>query len=158
MKHYTLLLCPTEEGREIYKNFPEIFSNLNAGVDLYCVEDYEYDNSKGPLVHLLDLGVRAILYDVQNNEQVHFTLEPRSSIFKSGYMMANGRGIIDRSYRGTLKAPILPQIPGAPQKIEKGQRLFQILAPDLGWIHRVQIVDSLDTTARGESGFGSSGK
>jgi deoxyuridine 5'-triphosphate nucleotidohydrolase len=157
MKQYTLLLCPTEEGKEIYKNFPEIFNNLNAGVDLFAVEDYQYDSSK-PLVHLLDLGVRAVMYDVQNGEQVHFTLEPRSSIFKSGYMMANSRGIIDRSYRGTLKAPIIPQVPGAPQKIEARQRLFQILAPDLGWIHRVQVVDSLDETSRGEGGFGSTGR
>jgi dUTP pyrophosphatase len=72
--------------------------------------------------------------------------------------MANSRGIIDRSYRGTLKAPILPQVPSDPKTIEAGQRLFQILAPDLGWISNVQIVDILDVTSRGEGGFGSTGR
>jgi dUTPase len=159
MKQYTLLLCPTEEGKKLYENFPEIFGNLNAGVDLFAVEDYQYDPAVGSFVHLLDLGVKAVMYDLQNNEQVHFSLEPRSSIYKSGYLMANSRGIIDRSYRGPIKAPIIPQLMGVKgPKIEKGQRLFQIIAPDMGWIHRVQVVDSLDTTVRGEGGFGSTGK
>jgi dUTPase len=42
--------------------------------------------------------------------------------------------------------------------IEKGQRLFQIVAPDMGWIKEVRIVEHLSTTARGEGGFGSTGK
>jgi dUTP pyrophosphatase len=161
MKSYTLLLCPTETGREFYRNFPEIYSNANAGIDLFAVEDYKYHaEGEGSLYHLLDLGVRAVMVDNQTGEQVHYTLEPRSSIFKSGFMMANSRGIIDRSYRGPLKAPIVPQDPSGrvPARVEAGQRLFQVLAPDLGWIHRVQIVDTLDATARGEGGFGSTGR
>jgi len=159
MKQYTLLLCPTEEGKDLYTNFPEIFNNLNAGVDLFVANNYQYDPTIGSIVHLLDLGVKAVMYDLQNNEQVHFSLEPRSSIYKSGYLMANSRGVIDRSYRGVLKAPIMPQLPGIKgPKIERGQRLFQIVAPDMGWIHRVQIVESLDSTVRGEDGFGSTGR
>jgi len=159
MKQYTLLLCPTEQGKDLYANFPEIFNNLNAGVDLFVADDYQYDPSAGSLVTLLDLGVKAVMYDLQNNEQVHFSLEPRSSIYKSGYLMANSRGVIDRSYRGVLKAPIMPQLSGVKgPKIERGQRLFQIVAPDMGWIHRVQVVESLDATARGEEGFGSTGR
>jgi dUTP pyrophosphatase len=157
MKEYTLLLSPTSEGAQYYQNFPHKFNNLNAGIDLFAVETYTYSPNE-PLVHLLDLGVRAAMYDTQTGEPVHFTLEPRSSIFKSGYIMANSRGIIDRSYRGTLKAPILPQVPSDPKTIEAGQRLFQILAPDLGWISNVQIVDILDVTSRGEGGFGSTGR
>jgi hypothetical protein len=42
--------------------------------------------------------------------------------------------------------------------IEKGQRLFQILAPDMGNIKEVKIVMSLPETVRGEGGFGSTGK
>jgi dUTPase len=41
--------------------------------------------------------------------------------------------------------------------IEKGQRLFQIVAPDMGWIKEVKIVESLDVTGRGDGGFGSTG-
>ena len=42
--------------------------------------------------------------------------------------------------------------------LEKGIRLFQVLAPDMGWIHEVRIVDSLPETSRGEGGFGSTGR
>jgi dUTPase len=45
-----------------------------------------------------------------------------------------------------------------PVAIEAGVRLFQILAPDMGWIKEVKIVESLPATVRGEGGFGSTGK
>jgi dUTPase len=42
--------------------------------------------------------------------------------------------------------------------VEKGVRLFQIVAPDLGHIKEVVIVESLPVTSRGEGGFGSTGR
>jgi dUTPase len=41
--------------------------------------------------------------------------------------------------------------------IEKGTRLFQVIAPALGYIKEVAYVDSLPETVRGEGGFGSTG-
>ena len=92
-------------------------------------------------------------------EDSHFTLEPRSSIYKTGYMMANSRGIIDLSYRGELKAPLISvAFPlTLSQIIEPGTRLFQVIAPGLGYINEVAYVDSLPETVRGEGGFGSTG-
>jgi dUTP pyrophosphatase len=71
-------------------------------------------------------------------------------------MMANGRGIIDKTYRGQLMAPLV-SVGQTKKTIEAGTRLFQILAPDLGHIARVVYVDSLPETTRGEGGFGSTG-
>ena len=70
--------------------------------------------------------------------------------------MANTRGIIDKSYRGELKAPVIT-VGKNVNKLEAGTRLFQILAPSLGHIETVVYVDSLDSTLRGEGGFGSTG-
>jgi dUTPase len=42
--------------------------------------------------------------------------------------------------------------------IEAGQRLFQIVAPDMGYIKEIKIVETLSQTERGEGGFGSSGR
>jgi len=46
----------------------------------------------------------------------------------------------------------------SPTTVDEGTRLFQIVAPDLGWIKEIVLVDSLHETARGEGGFGSTGK
>ena len=86
----------------------------------------------------------------------HFLLMPRSSIYKSGLLMANSTGVIDKSYRGELKAPVWSMT--GSSSVQAGDRLFQIVAPDMGWIRHVHLVDSLPETERGAGGFGSTGK
>jgi dUTPase len=168
---YILELCPTPEGAEYYKNLGGVRTNDNAGVDLYCVEDYkvsaEFDVRRSPPspVKLLNLGTRARMLKVVSagdyefkEEEVHYFLYPRSSIYKSGVMMANSLGVIDLSYRGILMAPVTNLNEYTYPIVEKGNRLFQICAPDLGNIIEIRIVDNLPETVRGAGGFGSTGK
>ena len=77
---------------------------------------------------------------------------------KTNLFMANSEGIIDKSYRGPVKAPVKNFMIQSPSSLEEGTRLFQIVAPDMGWIKEVVLVESLPETARGEGGFGSTGK
>ncbi len=127
--------------------------NENAGVDVYtfCVED------KG-VVQMVHSEIVAKLIDTLGSKPVHFYLAPRSSIWKSGVVMANSMGIIDASYRGELMGACLPLV-GAEVKLGVGDRLFQILAPDMGHISSVVVrpLAELDETARGAGGFGSTG-
>jgi len=127
-------------------------SEENAGFDLISSEDH---GSVGA-PHLLDLGVRAMMVDIETRKPVHYWLLPRSSIYKTGYIMANSVGVIDLSYRGILKAPVLCMNPVA-KGFQKGERYFQIVAPNMGAIRAVRICTSLPATARGEGGFGSTG-
>jgi len=135
--------------------------NLNAGFDLVTAENWglvpscEGCDTAEP--HLLDLGVKAMMTRKDTGETVHYWLAPRSSIYKTGYIMANSMGVIDRTYRGVLKAPVVPVATGA-KGFAAGDRHFQIIAPDMGWIEEVRIVSSLPETARGEGGFGSTGR
>lgn len=85
----------------------------------------------------------------------HFFLMPRSSIFKYGLLMANSAGVIDKSYRGELKAPVWSMT--GDSVVSTGDRLFQIVAPDMGWIRHVRLVEYLPATERGSGGFGSTG-
>jgi hypothetical protein len=157
---YTLELLMTDEGKQFYPpvGTVETPSADNAGYDLKVVVNV----TPLPDAGLVPLGVKARMlketkYDeVTVIEDSHFTLEPRSSIYKSGFMMANSRGIIDKTYRGQLMAPLV-SVGQTPKSIEAGTRLFQILAPDLGHIARVVYVNSLPETVRGEGGFGSTG-
>ena len=70
--------------------------------------------------------------------------------------MANSPGIIDKSYRGELKAPVWSLT--GQSHIKQGDRIFQIVAPDMGWIRHVRMVESMPGTVRGAGGFGSTGK
>ena len=126
----------------------------NAGVDVYTrtVED------KGA-VRMVHTEIVAKLVDLRTDMNVHYYLAPRSRIWESCVVIATSMGIIDRSYRGELMGACLP-ISGADVTIKTGDRLFQILAPDMGHIRNVCVktYSSLGTTSRGAGGFGSSGK
>lgn len=71
-------------------------------------------------------------------------------------MMANSVGVIDSSYRGILKAPVVRTSENAPGFL-KNDRHFQIVAPNMGHIHTIHRVSSLPQTLRGNGGFGSTG-
>ncbi len=179
--YYRLEILPT--CKDLYQNITER-SDENAGFDLYVAEDCE---TKAGQVSLINLGCKARMvkcYPDEMEQEVAYWLAPRSSIWKSGVVQANSIGVIDKSYRGPLMGAVTPiykptgywsnmsgnstsgsyiwmncdsRDTGNPI-LQKGQRLFQIVAPDMGWIKEVRIVDSLPDTVRGEGGFGSTGK
>ena len=152
-KMYTLYIKIKESSATKY--YEKLFQNTttdNAGVDLMTCEAWT-----GTEPYLLNLGVSAMLTRTATGEPVHYWLLPRSSIYKTGYMMANSAGVIDKTYRGILKAPVV-RVGGSDSKgFAFGDRHFQIVAPDMGPIHDIQLVDLLPETLRGAGGFGSTG-
>ena len=81
---------------------------------------------------------------------------PRSSIAKTPLRLCNSIGLIDGGYRGEIMAAV-DNIKDEDYKIEKGQRLFQLVAMD-GSPVKFELVDKLTDTTRGEGGFGSTGE
>jgi dUTP pyrophosphatase len=156
VSYYRLELWPTEEGIQYYKDYGTTNrSDDNAGVDLYTVESWT-DASEN--YKLLDLGTRARMVRVDSDgseHEVHYYVYPRSSIFKSGIMLGNSTGIIDKTYRGNLKAVAVP-INHQPNVVA-GTRVVQVVSPSMGWIKEISIVSSLSETSRGTGGFGSTG-
>lgn len=152
---YVLFLVVESDVVDPKMNFVSaVPSGENAGFDLVAAESHQ--GTLGGPAHLLDLGVRAMLVSVRTREPVHYWLLPRSSIYKTGHMMANSVGVIDAGYRGILKAPVVcTTIAGTGFKA--GERYFQIVAPDMGQILHVERVKSLPGSERGEGGFGSTG-
>ena len=156
MTTYRLELLVTEQGVPFYPpvGTVEKLSRGNAGYDLKVVTAL----SPITIATLIPLGVKARMIETsaQGQQDCHFTLEPRSSIYKTSFIMANSRGIIDMTYRGQLMAPLV-SVGTNFSSVEVGTRLFQIIAPGLGYINEVAYVDSLPTSVRGEGGFGSTG-
>ena len=118
----------------------------DSGFDLHLIKLLEVKGN----VYFFDTGVR-----VSPPPGFYFDLVPRSSIYKSGFILANSVGIIDMTYRGTIKVPLVrvdesKELPPLPWRaVQLIPRRFYPLEP--------QRVESLDKTLRGEGGFGSTG-
>lgn len=84
-------------------------------------------------------------------------VRPRSGLaIKQGLTCLNTPGTIDADYRGELKV-ILINLSNEVQMIQDGDRIAQIVfqqVEKMEW----QLVDQLETTQRGEGGFGHTGK
>ena len=151
---YVLFLKVQEElSDHQYYNFEvKSLDTGNAGFDLISAENWNTDKP-----YLLSLGVSAMLVDIVTRLPVHYWLLPRSSIYKTGYSMANSVGVIDSTYRGVLMAPVVKT--GSPGTgFTAGNRYFQIVAPNMGPIHAVVTTSLLPDTERGTGGFGSTGQ
>ena len=149
---YTLSLLPSEDAKPFYVSNGSR-DNENAGYDLYVPAEVTFAPGQKMLV---TMGVKAVMTLAEGSETCHYLMYPRSSISKTGLMLCNSVGVIDRSYRGELMA-YLWNTTDKPVTVKRGDRLVQIVAPDMGWISQTKVVDSLDETARGAGGFGSSG-
>ena len=83
-------------------------------------------------------------------------VRPRSGLAaKHGLTVANAPGTIDADYRGEVKV-LLINLGAEPVTIEPAMRIAQ-LVPAAVTRARLTVVDSLDDTARGAGGFGSTG-
>jgi dUTP pyrophosphatase len=84
-------------------------------------------------------------------------IRPRSGLaIKQGLTCLNTPGTIDADYRGELKV-ILINLSNENQVIQDGDRIAQIVfqqVEKMEW----QLVENLETTQRGEGGFGHTGK
>jgi len=140
-----------EELKELYEEYKSHYEG-DSGVDLYIPEEVIIEKGNK---RLIGHGIKTKMTD-DKGEDVSYFLYARSSIVKTPLIVHNSVGIIDSGYRGEIKGGLINVI-GEDYVIEKNQRLFQICSPNLEKI-RVELVDKLDETERGEGGFGSTGK
>jgi dUTP pyrophosphatase len=84
-------------------------------------------------------------------------VRPRSGLAaKHGITVLNSPGTIDADYRGEIRV-ILVNLSQEPFAIEDGERIAQLVIArheQAEWVE----VETLDTTERGEGGFGHTGK
>ena len=75
---------------------------------------------------------------------------------KHGLCMANGVGVIDSDYRGELKVPMI-NLGTEAYTIAPGERVAQLCIAPV-WQADFVAAAELSDTARGEGGFGSTGR
>jgi dUTP pyrophosphatase len=92
--------------------------------------------------------------------RVPYWLAPRSSISKTPLILANSMGVVDAGYNGELQAA-LHNTSDEEYEVRQLDRLIQIVSGDLTPFYKVTIrghTERPEATARGEGGFGSTGK
>jgi dUTP pyrophosphatase len=83
-------------------------------------------------------------------------VRPRSGLAsKFGISMPNAPGTIDADYRGEVKVPLV-NLGKTPFVVEHGMRIAQMVIARVEHAEVIEV-DSLDETARGAGGFGSTG-
>jgi dUTP pyrophosphatase len=131
---------------------PQRATNGSAGMDLYACIAESVTLAPGQLT-VIPTGIAIELPD---NTCAAF-LYARSGLgVKHGICLSNGVGVIDSDYRGEVCVGLC-NVSDKPYVIEPFERVAQmviapVLTPD------ITEVDELSDTARGEGGFGSSGR
>lgn len=84
-------------------------------------------------------------------------VRPRSGLaLKHGITVLNSPGTIDADYRGEIQV-LLVNLGAEPFVVEPLSRIAQLVVARHA-IAEVVLVDALDATARGEGGYGSTGR
>lgn len=121
----------------------------DSGYDLVLLEKIKMVGN----VEFYDTGIK-----VKPNFGYYFQVVPRSSISKTGYIMANSVGIIDRTYLGNIIVALI-KIDYSMPDLVLPIRLAQMIPTPI--VHfELEEVENFDisSTHRGEGGFGSSNK
>jgi dUTP pyrophosphatase len=84
-------------------------------------------------------------------------IRPRSGFStKNKIIMPNSPGTIDSDYRGEILIPLL-NLGSSAYSLEPGTRIAQIVFQRVEILKREEV-SKLDSTLRGDGGFGSTGK
>ncbi|WP_157246088.1 dUTP diphosphatase [Nonomuraea typhae] len=122
----------------------------DAGADLYAVEDAELLPGERAVV---GTGVAIALPD-----GYAAFVHPRSGLAaKHGVTLVNAPGTVDAGYRGEIKVTLINTDTKDAFRLRRGDRIAQLV------IQRVERagfaeVESLPGSARGNGGFGSTGR
>jgi dUTP pyrophosphatase len=84
-------------------------------------------------------------------------VQPRSGLaLRHGVTCLNTPGLIDAGYRDEISVLLVNLDPAAPFDVQRGDRIAQLViqrVEDVAW----EAVESLDDSARGTGGWGSTG-
>ena len=136
---------------DVNAQLPTQGSAQAAGWDLYALEETKV--VKGASV-MIPTGLACAIPEGWEGQ-----IRCRSSLGKKGMILPNGVGTIDSDYRGELKVLATWIGDGDSFTVGKGERVAQMLFAPVPLVRIEEVTqDQLDSTERGEGGFGSSGQ
>lgn len=136
------LECVRKDRRSV---LPQKAGGGEVGYDIYMIEKVK------------ELDADTVMYDtgivVKPPAGYFVEIVARSSIVKTGWMLANGIGVIDPTYRDTLKI-VLKRVSKDTPEVMLPSRICQLVIRPLLNRFEVKQVDVLEETER-TGGFGS---
>ena len=152
---YNLSIYPTNAPEDIFEwcktndnaVAPSKARVSDSGYDLTIIGEVKKFNSK---TTLYTTGIK-----VKPAFGWYLDVVPRSSIIKTGYMLANNVGIIDRAYTGEIMIALIKVDDTAPD-LELPCRIAQMIPRRIAHL-KFQQVDDIEKTTRNDGGFGSTG-
>jgi dUTP pyrophosphatase len=122
----------------------------DAGLDLYSIEG----GHMGPGERWsLGTGIA-----VEIPEGHAGLVLPRSGLAREhGITLVNSPGLIDAGYRGEIRVLLLNTDPAETVRIEAGARIAQLVVSPVSLAEPVEVAE-LSDSARGDGGFGSTGR
>ena len=131
-------------------SIPKKGHKTDAGIDLTAMAVEQ----KRPDIFFFDTGI-----SIHVSTGYYVEIVPRSSIIKTDFLFANSVGIIDPDYRGHIFLPF--RYLGSSDGMQAAKKLLQLRIAQMLVRKlepcRVEAVNSLQETIRGENGFGSTG-
>ena len=132
-------------------SLPKYATAGSSGMDLYAAVDANLIVKPGE-VSLIPTGLKIAL-----PEPFEAQIRARSGLaIKHGMCVLNGPGTVDSDYRGEVKV-ILANLGKEPFTVERGMRIAQMVIMRVEK-PKLEVVDKVPDTVRGEGGFGSSGR
>lgn len=123
-----------------------------AGMDLYAIIDEPVTIHPGKLI-MVPTG---IAIEMPSNEYAAFIFARSGLGVKHGIALSNGVGVIDSDYRGEICVGLC-NLSDQSYTIQPKDRVAQMVIMPVCQLPLVEVKE-LDSTQRGEGGFGSTGK
>ena len=128
---------------------PSKAHDSDIGWDLIAIKEHKLINED---IIMYDTGIVVI-----PPKGYYLEILPRSSISKTGWMLANSVGTIDPDYRGNLYIVLTRVIKSMP-KIELPFCKCQLVLRKIEKASLIEVTEQeIDITERGSGGFGSTG-
>lgn len=120
--------------------------HTDIGYDITAINIYKKISDN---ITLYETGIKVI-----PPKGYYIEIVPRSSISKTGYMLANSVGTIDPDYTGTLKIALI-KVDKSMSNISLPFKLCQVVLRrvEISYLEEVSVIKE---TKRGVGGFGSS--
>ncbi len=129
---------------------PAYESEGASGLDLRAAVEGEVTIEPGKWA-LIPTGIKAAI-----PEGFEGQVRPRSGLaLKHGITVLNAPGTVDSDYRGEVKV-ILVNLGSRPFVVKRGDRIAQLVITPVARA-KIEVVEKVPPTERGEGGFGSTG-